>query len=116
MDVYTYQIAKWRLVKKMEGVKAIDTTIKTGYKQLAPSWSMVLGYKDNSLSPEKYTELYHDMLERSRALHPAFWEALFRQEKIALGCYCKPSTFCHRHLLVAYLVAHANANYKGEIL
>lgn len=116
MEVYTYQIAKWRLVKKMDGVKAIDTTIKTGFKQLAPTWTMVLGIKDKSLSSEKYTQMYHDMLECSRKAHPAFWEALFRQEKIALGCYCKPDTFCHRYLLVAYLEAHANAKYKGEIL
>lgn len=116
MEVHTFQMAKWRKVKKMEGVKFIDTTVKTGFKELAPTWAMVLGYKDNSLSPEKYTQMYHLMLERSRETHPAFWEALFRQKKIALGCYCKPDTFCHRYLLVAYLEEHANANYKGEIL
>lgn len=116
MDVYTYQIAKWRLVKKMEGVKPIDTTVRSGFKQLAPTWAMVMGFKDKTLTEEKYTRMYDEMLERSRELHPAFWEALFRLEKIALGCYCKPETFCHRYLLVAYLEKHAKASYKGEVI
>lgn len=115
MEIYTYQIGKWRKVKAMEGVKAIDTTVRTGFKQLAPTWSMVLDYKRGELSEQKYTQMYHKLLECSRELHPEFWKALYRLEKIALGCYCAPDAFCHRILLKDQLLKHTDAKYLGEI-
>ena len=99
----------------MAGVKLIDTTVRSGYAQVAPTWAMVEGIKDNTLPQEDYTRQYYDILRSSRELNPRFWDALFRLEQIALGCYCAPGTFCHRHLLKDYLLQHTNASYKGEI-
>ena len=104
MEIYTYQIAKWRVVKAHDsGILLLDTTVKSGYKQVAPSWEMVLGSKDGSMSEEKYTALYHDILDYSRRVNPNFWASLLRLEKVALGCYCARGKFCHRHLLAKYL-------------
>ncbi len=116
MDVYTYQIAKWRLVKALDsGIVVIDTTVKSGYSQVAPSWDMVMGHKAGTVSDEKYTQMYHDILDYSRQVNPNFWGSLLRLEKIALGCYCSPGKFCHRHLLVNYLRQLTTVNYVAEI-
>ena len=116
MDVYTYQIAKWRVVKALDsGIVLIDTTVKTGYKQVAPTWEMVMGSKDGSVSPENYTRQYNEILDYSRQVNPRFWGSLLRLEKVALGCYCAPGKFCHRHLLVDDLRKLTDVKYVAEI-
>lgn len=115
MDVYTFQLGKWRKVQALPGVKIIDTTVRTGYAQVAPTWDMVLGSKSGVLTPEDYTSQHYEILRTSRGLNPRFWDALFRLEQVALGCYCKAGAFCHRHLLKQYLMEHTNALDKGEL-
>lgn len=115
MDVYTYQIAQWRKVKALPGVVVIDTTVRSGYKQVAPSWDMVTGYKNGTVSQEIYTRQYYDILEHSRQVNPRFWASLLKLESVALGCYCRAGEFCHRHLLVQYLSQLTALNYLGEI-
>ena len=116
MDVYTYQIAKWRVVKALDsGILLLDTTVKSGYAQVAPTWEMVLGSKDGTVSEENYTRQYYDILDYSRRVNPNFWASLLRLEKVALGCYCARGKFCHRHLLVEYLGRITTVNYVAEI-
>lgn len=77
----------------------------TGYclKDLAPSDSLLRGYKDGQISIEGYKKQYLQQLERVR-----WTDVLNRLEKIApdgavLCCYEKPSDFCHRHILSEYM-------------
>lgn len=116
MEVYTYQIAQWRLVKKLvPDVLVIDTTVKSGIKQLAPTWDMVIAIKEGRITEEKYTRLYHRILDYSRRVYPEFWAALLRQPKVAIGCYCSRGKFCHRLLLVEYLGRLTSVKHVAEI-
>ncbi|QZA70957.1 hypothetical protein AH06_185 [Erwinia phage AH06] len=124
MNVWTIQIARWRLAKT-RGIAFLDTTVKSAkeYAFLAPSWEMVMGYKQGSISENQYTELYYELLRsRYKADKQPFLKLLddFRDKDIAVACFCTPGHFCHRHLLVTILRAlTVNANipfeYKGEL-
>lgn len=116
MEIYTYQLARWRAVKALDsGIVLIDTTVKSGYSQVAPTWEMVLGSKDGSVSEESYTRQYYAILDYSRRVNPNFWGSLLRLEKVALGCYCASDKFCHRHLLAAYLGRLTTVTHLAEI-
>lgn len=77
----------------------------TGYclKELAPSDSLLKGYKDGVITVEEYRKQYLQHLETVR-----WTEVLRRLEKYApdgavLCCYEKPNDFCHRHILSEYM-------------
>ena len=114
MKVYTYQIANWRHANRI-GVKALDTTVKSGEALLAPTWNMVLGHKAGTVTDEEYEALYMQMLEERYEHHPEFFEWLTAHEEIALGCYCAPGKFCHRHLIVKFLKQITDVIELGEI-
>lgn len=72
-------------------------------KELAPSESLLTGYKAGRISIEEYKKQYLQQLEKVR-----WTEVLHRLEKYApdgavLCCYEKPSDFCHRHILSEYM-------------
>lgn len=116
MELYTYQIAQWRVVKALgSDIVIIDTTVKSGYSQLAPTWDMVTGIKQGRITEEKYTRLYYRILDYSRRVNPNFWDSLLRIEKVAIGCYCSRGKFCHRHLLAEYLGRLTTVKHVAEI-
>ncbi|AAL83052.1 hypothetical protein FDI90_gp221 [Pseudomonas phage PA7] len=114
MNVYTYQIAKYKLVIE-KGIKPLDITVKSGAYQLAPTWLMVMGHKKGIISDDEYTEAYLSMLEQSLIDNPEFFKWFFQLEEVALGCYCRAGNFCHRHLLVEWLETKTEVIYCGEI-
>lgn len=71
--------------------------------------------KANRISEEEYTRVYYDMLDYAWFADPLFWDELLALPRVAFGCYCRPGTFCHRHLLTAFLCRHANARSMGEL-
>jgi hypothetical protein len=125
MNIWTIQIARWKLAKD-KGIVFIDTTVKSAkeYAFLAPSWEMVMGHKTQSLSDNQYTELYYELLRsRYKANKQPFIKLLtdFKEADIAIACYCTSGQFCHRHLLVNILRAIAVKEnipfeYKGELI
>lgn len=120
MTLYTTQIAKWRTVKKL-GIELVDTTIKSGFKHLAPSWDMVMGVKDGTLSEELYTDTYLKLLQERYSDDPEPFMSLLTPEPKALTCYCRAFKFCHRKLLLDFLKGVAEEHnlpftYGGEIL
>lgn len=114
MNVHTYQIAQWRRLPK-DGLVAIDTTVKSGAIQLAPTWEMVLGIKKGVLSQNDYSKQYRALLDYWWFQDPAFFDELLALPDVAFGCYCKPGVFCHRHLLVNFLAEVTVINYLGEL-
>jgi uncharacterized protein YeaO (DUF488 family) len=104
VTIYTAQIAQWRRCKA-QGIELIDTTVKSGSPIFAPTWEIVMGVKSGEISEARYTEVYHQLMRRSFVEHKDEWLALLSKEKIAIACYCKAGAFCHRHLLVEYLIA-----------
>lgn len=124
MKIYTVQMAKWRKVKE-QGVELIDTTVKSGLAAFAPTWEMVLRIKaateeNRELEEKIYTVAYNRLMRLSYGNDRQAWLDLLGKESIAIACYCKEGVFCHRHLLIKYLLAVAKSNgieatYEGEI-
>ena len=108
MEVYTIQMARWRSLKETD-ITLIDTTVKSGYRFLAPTWDMVQGIKRGTLPEEDYTVQYLAGLDRSVLKAPDLWADLLTFPKIALACYCSSHTFCHRHILAKYLKDYAES-------
>lgn len=113
--LYTIQMSKRKAFLKefLDGI-FLDSTVKTGIGRYAPTWPMVLGHKDGTVSDEEYTLLYREMMLRSWIYDRTAFVSPVKQAydsgiPLAVACYCKPGKFCHRHLLVEYLVKGAAA-------
>jgi uncharacterized protein YeaO (DUF488 family) len=91
------------------GKKAgLDVTVKSGSgigKAFAPTWDMVMGYRNGPISSHQYTEQYNAILE---SVPIEVWRRLYLHGKKSGGltflCYCKDGDFCHTNLLIQYLV------------
>ncbi|QAX96145.1 hypothetical protein [Vibrio phage vB_VmeM-Yong XC32] len=121
MQLYTCQVTKPELPREI-GVPFIDTSIKSGWSQLAPSWEMVMGHKNNDpyWTDERYAAVFNEMMRKSYELDPDFWEDLLTSETLCLGCWCKAGKFCHRLLLVDIIEAMCKERgidfeYCGEL-
>lgn len=106
-DIYTSQY-------KYKGLDRLDITVK-GQDPLgrwfAPTWDMVMGYKNGIISESEYKRLYNNILVK---IPTYIWTELTKRERITLVCFCKPNTFCHRVLLANYMNG-TKFTYKGEI-
>lgn len=103
MILYTVQMAQWRKAKDQD-IPLLDTTVKSGIDAFAPSWEMVLGHKDGSLSNAAYREQYISLMRESWHYRRLEWEKVLRMETVALACYCRAGNFCHRHILKEILM------------
>lgn len=99
MELYTIQLGRWRQAQALR-LTLVDTTVKTGALAFAPSWEMVWGHKNGTLSDAAYTELYYARMRVSYVAQRPAWEQLLQLERPAVACYCARGRFCHRHLLV----------------
>lgn len=120
MELYTIQLAKWRIAKKM-GIPIVDTTVKSGESCFAPSWDIVQGVKKGLITPEEYTVAYHAITRDQYRRDPHRYLELINLDKVAVMCYCPSGKFCHRHLMVGIfekLCARYDVSfvYRGEIL
>lgn len=98
-QIWTLQISRARKVADRE-IHLLDTTVKSGNRLFAPSWEMVMGHKEGTISDAEYTATYLARMAKSRLEHPAGWATLLDHTKVAVMCYCTPGKFCHRHLFV----------------
>jgi hypothetical protein len=102
---------------KYSGNDRLDITVKGQSpigKLFAPTWDMVLGYKNGRITPIQYSDLYRKMMEESVRKNWVVWKNLLDAERITLVCFCRPGTFCHRHLL-ANMLQSLGADLGGEI-
>lgn len=110
MKIATIQVSKWRLAKD-RGFRLMDTTVKSGYSIFSPTWDLVLGHKQATLSDDEYSQQYRDLLIHSWRTQRQKWLDFLNDndEYYALACYCRYRNedgtvkFCHRHLLVKFL-------------
>jgi hypothetical protein len=99
MNIYTYQISP--KFKGLHGdILLVDTTVKSGVKAFAPTWPMVMAHKAGIYSDLTYEVLYRRRMRLSQELVPKAWDKLMALQDVAIGCYCTPGKFCHRHILV----------------
>tara|TARA_B100000700_G_scaffold155074_1_gene172233 strand:+ start:21154 stop:21534 length:381 start_codon:yes stop_codon:yes gene_type:complete len=108
IELYTVQISNVNNIDD-ETIEVLDTTVKSGYGMLAPTWNMVWDFKSGELSWRDYTRRYLEMMRESLSANRPLWSKLFSNNtsgnrKIALACYCKPNACCHRYLLRDFII------------
>lgn len=112
VQVSTGQLGRYR------GPDGLDITIKSsrglGRTFAPPSWDMVLGVKRGTVSELHYRDWYLNVLRTSYRTQPRAWQQLLALPKVVLLCYCRPGTFCHRHLL-ADVLGKLGAELHGEV-
>lgn len=92
----------------------LNITVKSGDKVFAPTWDMVMGHKNGTLTDEQYTDMYRELMLKSWKKNRWRWAELLQQERVVLVCYCRPGEFCHR-VLLAGILEKLGATYCGEI-
>lgn len=121
LEIYTCRVQDHRRLKS-EGVEWLDTTVKTGASVFKPTWSMVMGWKNKEITDDQYTVMYRQLMERSWQENKDVWLQTLETDRLVLGCFCPPDTFCHRRLLAKMMVKVAQihlgrmATYHGEIV
>lgn len=114
MDLYT-------AVYRYPGLDRFDITVK-GNDHLgrifAPTWDMVRGVKNGTLTKEDYARRYMGKVTEVMA-NPSNINILTEirnrfPNSITLVCFCKRGDFCHRYLLALLLQGYEWGQYKGE--
>jgi uncharacterized protein YeaO (DUF488 family) len=107
------------------GKDRLDITVKgndVAGKIYAPTWPMVQGFKNKTITEAEYTKQYYELIverweqskefvERTMHLVDTFGK---NDENITLVCFCPSNTFCHRYLLVKFLQHNWKIEYGGE--
>ena len=112
LNVYTAQM-------RYPGKDRFDITVKSGHKAFAPTWDMVMGIKNGTMTEAQYTERYRELMSESVHKYPGAWSDLLLKGEVTLVCYCPKGAFCHRYLLVKILqyigkLTDIEVIYKGE--
>ncbi len=89
------------------GQDRLDITVKSGDQAFAPTWDMVMGFKNGTISWEEYERQYTALMRQSYAQNTARWLAVLALDEVTLVCYCRDDQECHRRLLAAMLAAVA---------
>lgn len=113
LKIYTSQL-------RYGGGDRLDISVKSGMKILAPTWDLVMKFKEGRITPEQFSKEYTRLMRKSYTQYQEAWLALLRNKTITLVCYCPKDSFCHRHLLAPILVSVAKhhgvkAKYLGEV-
>jgi hypothetical protein len=116
--IYTISIPIARKLGLDEKIGYIDITIGSGDKVFAPTWKMVNGIKNGTMSEDEYTAKYRFMMGQSRGIHWPRWNDLLCANTVYLACYCPPGEFCHRYILANILVEEYgdDIEYMGEYM
>lgn len=96
---------------------AISLGIPEGFngeimRELNPSPNLLSKYKNNSITEKEYTEIYYaETLSKLDAK-----QIYNRLAGKCILCYCGKDKFCHRKLVIDWLVNELNIDiYGGEI-
>jgi hypothetical protein len=106
----------WTAQYRYSGPNRLDITVK-GKDPIghifAPSWDIVMGYKNNG-DEQQYISNYHQQMLASYKNNRHLWDQVLAMEEVVLVCFCKSGDFCHRKLVAHYL-QELGSTYKGEI-
>ena len=101
------------------GVKGVDVTVKSAVgfaRSFAPTWKMVMGYKNGTLTEAQYTEQYMKILD---AVSVEAWRWLYAQAvngEVVLLCYCRDGWFCHTHLIIRLRLQEVSEGVQQEVI
>lgn len=75
------------------------------FKALAPSTTLLTGYKQGLIDVPAYTVQYKEMLSKldPKQVLQELKAIAYSNKDIWLCCWEKPSSFCHRHLVADWL-------------
>jgi len=105
---------------RYSGKDRFDITVKGNCevgKLYAPTWNMVSGIKNGTLTHEEYTAQYYNLLIQRWATSGEEMISIVdkvRNQDVTLVCFCPTNTFCHRYLLVKFLQHNWGVKYGGE--
>lgn len=105
-QLHTIYTAQYRY----SGPDRVDITVKgqdPNWKEFAPTWDMVMGVKNGTMTKQRYVELYHPSLDNTSIIGNVSvqtWKKLLDMETATFVCFCPQLDFCHRNILVNYLV------------
>lgn len=103
MKVWTIQVAQWREADKQK-IPFLDTTFKSGDQVFAPPRKLVMAYKANEITEAEYTMAYTGHMRESWVKNRERWLEVCNMAEVAIACYCGADKFCHRHILVSFLI------------
>jgi uncharacterized protein YeaO (DUF488 family) len=117
IEIFTVQVARWRLVREL-GIHFLDVTAKSGNPAFAPHFEDVMHYKHHEMPWDEFVRIYHQRMRQSRRDSPEEWEKLKDlPEKVAVACYCAPDQpRCHRHLFKHLLADYLKDNQIEVIM
>jgi hypothetical protein len=104
--LYTIYTAHYRY----SGPDRVDITVKgqdRNWKQFAPTWNMVMGVKNGTMSEQEYIDLYSPSLDRRTVIGDVSgptWHKLLQMETATFVCFCPEGAFCHRNILLNYIL------------
>jgi hypothetical protein len=104
---------------RYSGEDRFDITVKGNHefcRLFAPTWKMVMDFKNKKITKEDYTKLYIPMAERS-IKNARLMEKLGERflNKIVLVCFCRSDSFCHRFILSKLFEDTNFGKYMGEV-
>jgi hypothetical protein len=86
------------------GANGLDITVK-GQDGMgihfAPTWNMVTDHKKGIITDQEYVAKYLPILQ---AIPEHVWTWFFSVPERTLICFCKKGAFCHRNILVNWLI------------
>jgi len=91
-----------------------------GIACLYPSWPMVMGHKNHTVSDESYCEQYEALMQQRWPAVEAWLKGLRTDTDITLLCYCPEfengeHKFCHR-MLIAKIIEVCRPDLKRVIV
>jgi hypothetical protein len=92
------------------GSDRVDITVKgqdPNWKEFAPTWKMVMGVKNGTMSEQEYVDLYAPtgrQITVIGSVSEATWERLYQMETATFVCFCPEGAFCHRNILLNYIL------------
>ena len=108
--IYTSYFANWRKFPKEYKVVSISRFSPKyfdgiNFDILSPSKDLLSRYKNGIITEEEYTKEFTEYLSK---LDKANIISMLNSigENLILCCYEKPTDFCHRHLVSAWLRNH----------
>jgi uncharacterized protein (DUF488 family) len=79
-------------------------------KILWPTWDMVQGIKQKQISEVEYTRRYYAILDRIDLQRLKNFVEAIQERDIVLLCHEAEGQFCHRRLVVQYLMEKLGLN------
>lgn len=94
-----------RRAQLKRGVEGLDITVKSSKglcRFFAPTWDIVMGVKNNTITQAEYQRRYLEKLEKvpSRVIRD-----LSLKDRTFL-CYCRNGEFCHTYILIRFLITN----------